>query len=314
MKHIVYCTTNLKNGKIYIGVHKTINPYEFDGYIGNGVKVPKDGRPFKINHPATAFKRAINKYGYQSFYRTTLAIFDTAEVAYKLEEALVTKEFLQSKISYNAVKGGEIPTPETKSVLQYSKDGTFIKQWDSFIEASEILGINKGDIWSSCTGRSVTCGGWVWRYVTNVTPEEKIEVREYKSRAPAIENRTTKRVVQYSKVGYKMKSFDSLVDAGNKLHVDPKCISLCCNNHENYNTAGGYRWRLESDNLESLPPLMPHPNGIVVEQLLNGEVIEEFDNSRRAAEYIGSPSGRKYIAKACKTGNEYKGYTWRFKG
>ena len=36
MKYIVYQTTNLINNKIYIGVHKTVNPDIFDGYIGNG--------------------------------------------------------------------------------------------------------------------------------------------------------------------------------------------------------------------------------------------------------------------------------------
>ena len=33
MKYIVYQITNKENGKIYIGVHKTINPDIFDGYM-----------------------------------------------------------------------------------------------------------------------------------------------------------------------------------------------------------------------------------------------------------------------------------------
>jgi len=36
MKYIVYQTTNLINGKIYIGVHK-IKKKEDDGYLGCGV-------------------------------------------------------------------------------------------------------------------------------------------------------------------------------------------------------------------------------------------------------------------------------------
>ena len=39
MYWIVYQTTNLINNKIYIGVHKTKNPHEFDGYLGNGCYV-----------------------------------------------------------------------------------------------------------------------------------------------------------------------------------------------------------------------------------------------------------------------------------
>lgn len=34
MKYIVYCTTNLINNKIYVGVHQTSDPTHFDGYIG----------------------------------------------------------------------------------------------------------------------------------------------------------------------------------------------------------------------------------------------------------------------------------------
>jgi hypothetical protein len=39
MKYIVYLTTNLVNKKIYVGVHETETPYEFDGYLGDGVTV-----------------------------------------------------------------------------------------------------------------------------------------------------------------------------------------------------------------------------------------------------------------------------------
>ena len=38
MKFIVYCTTNIVNKKIYIGVHKTENPDKFDGYVGCSVR------------------------------------------------------------------------------------------------------------------------------------------------------------------------------------------------------------------------------------------------------------------------------------
>jgi hypothetical protein len=55
MKVIVYCTTNIINKKIYIGVH-VCKSEKFDGYIGCGVYVTK---PSTYNHPKTAFQYAV---------------------------------------------------------------------------------------------------------------------------------------------------------------------------------------------------------------------------------------------------------------
>ena len=52
MKYIVYCTTNIVNGKIYVGVHETISPDKFDYYLGNGIYANK---PSTYNHPKHIF-------------------------------------------------------------------------------------------------------------------------------------------------------------------------------------------------------------------------------------------------------------------
>ena len=74
MKYIVYETTNLVNNKIYIGVHKTLDPEVFDGYIGNGIYVTQ---PYTYKYSKTAFQCAVKKYGPNNFRRKTLAVFDT---------------------------------------------------------------------------------------------------------------------------------------------------------------------------------------------------------------------------------------------
>ena len=51
MKVIVYCTTNIINKYIYIGVH-VCKSEKFDGYIGCGVYI---NQPSTYNHPKTAF-------------------------------------------------------------------------------------------------------------------------------------------------------------------------------------------------------------------------------------------------------------------
>ena len=54
----------------------------------------------------------------------------------------------------------------TRKVQQFTKDGLFINEWDSIIEAARELKINASGIWSCCNGRNryKSYGGYVWRY------------------------------------------------------------------------------------------------------------------------------------------------------
>ena len=103
LKYIVYITINLCNGKFYIGVHET-NPSVFDGYIGDGI--------YRQNQATKnyTFHRAVRKYGYENFKRTTLKIFPHTEEGLKaasdLEATLVNETVLKSKNCYNESLGG----------------------------------------------------------------------------------------------------------------------------------------------------------------------------------------------------------------
>jgi len=85
MKHLVYKTTNLVNGKYYIGVHSCkCNPCR---YLGSGV----------------ALKAAIRKYGRDSFKRQVLREFNTREDAFEYEALLVDSS---NPMCYNLSSGG----------------------------------------------------------------------------------------------------------------------------------------------------------------------------------------------------------------
>jgi hypothetical protein len=86
--HIVYKTTNLLNGKFYIGVHSTNNLN--DNYFGSG----------------DALLKAIKKYGRKNFKREILECFNTREEAFKKEEVIVTEEFINRDDNYNTKVGG----------------------------------------------------------------------------------------------------------------------------------------------------------------------------------------------------------------
>jgi hypothetical protein len=89
MPHIVYITTHIATGKVYIGVHEQEQPYEFDGYFGSGKHL----------------KRAVKKYG--------ITAFITAEEAYAKEAEIVTEEFIKHPWNYNMTVGGKIPPKTT---------------------------------------------------------------------------------------------------------------------------------------------------------------------------------------------------------
>jgi hypothetical protein len=90
MDFIVYRTTNLVNSRYYIGCHQTENSSVFDGYLGTGKLI----------------LRAIKKNGRENFKREVLALCETQELAYELEE-LAVSYCLDDSLCYNLAKGGK---------------------------------------------------------------------------------------------------------------------------------------------------------------------------------------------------------------
>lgn len=87
--NIVYRTKNLVNGKLYIGIHRSIN--KEDNYLGSNKHL----------------KRAIKKYGRENFIRENLFYCDSEQEMFEIEEILVDEAFIEREDTYNIVKGGK---------------------------------------------------------------------------------------------------------------------------------------------------------------------------------------------------------------
>lgn len=85
--YIIYKTTNLINGKIYVGQHSTSAN---DGYLGSGKLI----------------KRAIEKYGKENFIRETLEICTKENVDEKEIYWIDNLRVIDVNIGYNIDKGG----------------------------------------------------------------------------------------------------------------------------------------------------------------------------------------------------------------
>lgn len=69
--------------------------------------------------------------------------------------------------SYNNSYGSK-PKKQTeklgKKIIQFNKEGNFIKLWDSALLIQKYLGINNSNIIQCCKGKRKTAGGFKWRY------------------------------------------------------------------------------------------------------------------------------------------------------
>ena len=173
---ILYQTVNLQNNKIYIGVHKTKNPYEFDGYIGCGVYITQ---PNSYIYSKTKFQAAVKKYGVHSFKRTVIKIFTNEEDAYLEEGRIVNDDFLARSDVYNMIKGGKIPEYmyKTVEIHQYSLEGKYIKTFKSIEEAAKEINRNPSSI-SEANTCKFTCGDYYWSTIK----QDFLDLSKYKKK------------------------------------------------------------------------------------------------------------------------------------
>ena len=52
----------------------------------------------------------------------------------------------------------------SKPIIQYDKEGNFIKEWDCANDVERVLGISNKHIGSVCLGKRKSCGGYIWKY------------------------------------------------------------------------------------------------------------------------------------------------------
>lgn len=112
MYNYLYKITNLVNGKIYIGVHKTNNLD--DGYMGSGKYL----------------KLAFDKYGIDNFQKDILMFFPTYKDALEEERKIVTLEFVSRDDTYNLKEGGYGGCKWGEEALELLSDAA-IKRWQN---------------------------------------------------------------------------------------------------------------------------------------------------------------------------------------
>jgi hypothetical protein len=179
MNSIVYCTTNTKNGKKYIGSHNGKNP----NYLGSGVNL----------------NEAIKKYGRKNFIRQTLWE-GPSEFRYEMEEYWILYfDAVNNQMFYNATEKGvgagwikgkkrskesqikRVANTDYKAraantdykskaekckkpIIQYDLCGNFIKKWSSATEAACVLNLQKTNICAVLKNKRNKTGNFIFMY------------------------------------------------------------------------------------------------------------------------------------------------------
>lgn len=231
--HIVYKTTNMVNGKIYIGVH-SCNSLE-DGYIGNGVYSQRDADK---NTSSCPFHLAVKKYGYGNFKREILYEFGSSELCFWWESYLVDEDFINRGDNYNAITGGH------KSTRRLSKDSVKKLSGKTSWNVRAVRCINTGIVYSSTKDASEQTGYFNiravasgkrkfagslngeqlrWEYVNPppLTGEERVA---WKNELRKISSRRQWKRVQCVNTG---EDFACIAEASQKYGVSTSHISMC---------------------------------------------------------------------------------------
>ena len=236
----IYITTNLINGKRYIGQRKFSDGWTT--YLGSGKR----------------FKEAIKKYGRKNFVRSIVDIgYSRKELNDKEISLIKFLNAVDSRNFYNISEGGEIKgksgedsywynkkipkemiekanLKRYKPVYQFDLNGNFIKCYESVTQAAKENNLSKQGISKSCNDWSKTCGGYFWSYSDNISS------RKY----DPTKNHPPDKVYQYDYNGKQLINvYMSVKEASEKTGIATYNIYACLNGKRKH--AGKFTWKKE---------------------------------------------------------------------
>lgn len=244
----IYITTNMINGKRYIGQRKFRKDWKY--YLGSG----------------KAIKRAINKYGRENFYRDIVAIAYSEQELNRLEiEWINNYNSIYSYDYYNIAEGGNgnslagkteeevelikrtmskrvrgkgnpmygkcgVLNPRSKSVVCVNTNEVF----DSLTSASEKYNLDISSLTKCCNGKANSCGKLkngiklAWLYYEdylNMTKDEieKILLKSSRGVNGKYNPRARKVICLNDK-----KVFSTVIEAGGHYNISVDGVRKVC--------------------------------------------------------------------------------------
>ena len=211
----IYKTTNIKNGKIYIGLSEK-SPDSTEKYLGSGDNI----------------KKAISKYGSSSFIKEILED-NISDKRYLAEAEIKWIEFYKSddrEIGYNISPGGDLnPGHMKKQMYQYSVNGDLINTYPNIDEAKATIASKNSDLYRKSIRDNKPIKGFWW---STVELEREIIIQrnetyqsERSKNAKARSNKRYSNPEELEKQRNHMREIQKLVKPSPKTQEQRKRIS-----------------------------------------------------------------------------------------
>lgn len=289
MKTIVYLTVNTVNNKFYVGVHGTKTPDVFDGYLGCGCYI---NMPSSYKKSKTPFQYAVNKYGPSKFRRYTIAIFDSTLDAFKLEEQIVTSDFIKLPFVYNATEGGRKGPDQSVAVYQYTLDGQFIEVYSSYRKAAEHIGCSTTSI-----ANAVKCKSTAQKFLWTTVYYEYLDTSKYHIHDP-------KCIYEYDKDYKYVTYYNNVTEIIKKYSISRTTINRAIRGK--YAVNDRYYSKELLTKFEPQKPISIKGKSIYLYNL-DGSFYKEFNSPIECAKAFGLKTSSE-ISSAIRLGTSFKGY------
>lgn len=297
---IIYKTTNLLTGLIYVGQHKF--PLK-NGYLGSG----KDFR--KSIDDAMEIAKARGVYWRMYF------IFEVIEVCHDLKKVDERESYwieildaTNPKIGYNIAKGGRghYKCNTSKPVNKYDLNDNFIKKYDSIAEAASNTGIPSYTI-SRCCHLLTHTKSYKFRLECDNRPLKPFKPIESKSKPIIVTDLLNNFIAEYS----------SIEETAIGLNLRIYEILRCCNHKQK--TVFGYITRYKDDESifeERYVKSKKHKNKFKSKPVIATDIydnfIAEYNSIGEAANILGI--AYNVISRCCLGKQTYThNYKFRFK-
>jgi hypothetical protein len=292
--YIVYLTINIKNRKIYIGVHRTKDDNIFDGYIGNGLNVY---HPSTNKFPKTIFQKAVKKYGFDSFQRITLFKFDNMEDAYEAESLIINEEFLKRDDVYNMKIGGIVSPDCSKEIHRYDLNGNYLESWKSIDTAAKELGCSGMSISFAHINKSISFNS-LWS-------TDKTLILDLSDYTNIPQDKT---VYKYDINGKYLTYYKNTSELIKELQCTRENVRDAIS--KEYLCKGYYLSYEKLDKFIIKEKIKRSSQDKIYQYDLEGNFIRQFDNCEHASNILGI--SKKSLQSKVATNDTYKGFQWSY--